>query len=375
MGGVKVNVPINKDEEASNQVTMRELMRLPVNYEPARNAHEQAICAAFSKVLRVVPVGRNDEFYDLGGDSLAGEALSVEIQTVTGKVFPISRLFHFATPAAIAQFLGGAVDQDSTGARFFVVHGRGGYTSLRPEFRAGLKADRKLTMFELPGIRGDREPIWNIRELARIYVDQIHAEQPQGQVHLAAFCSGSFIALEMADLLREDGRPLERLVLIDPLVPAELKARHEVERALEQRPGSVSDEQYFKFTGRWRDPALDAATVRDRQERMAKLFLSQMGEGRMAFMERYAGLGFADWPRAVLMTLYCHAWPRPFTGQAFLLASKQRIADMTHRSSIWRRFTPKLKVAVLSERHDQLGKGTVGTRTAAKLEEAMAAPV
>lgn len=370
-----MNVPINRVEGASNQVMMRELMRLPVNYEAARNAQEQAICEAFSKVLRVVPVGRDDEFYDLGGDSLAGEALSIEIQTVTGKIFPISGLFRFATPAAIAQFLDGTVEQHSSGARFFVVHGRGGYTSLRPEFRAGLKADRKLTMFELPGIRGDREPIWNIRELARIYVDQIHAEQPEGQVHLAAFCSGSFIALEMADLLREDGRPLERLVLIDPLVPAELKARHEVERALEQRPGSLSDEQYFKLTGRWRDTALDAAAVRDGQERMAKRFLTQMGEGRMAFMKRYAGLGFADWPRAVLMTLYCYAWPRPFVGQTYVLASKQRVAEMTHNNSIWRRFTPNLKIAVLTDRHDQLGKGAVGTRTAAKLEEAMAAPV
>jgi len=359
----------------AGDMVARELMRLPVDYAPPQGALEEAICGAFSRVLRVEPVGRDDEFYDLGGDSLAGEALSLEIQSATGQVFPISSLFRHATPAAIGKLLAGTVEQSTTPGRFFIVHGRGGYTSLTPEFRAGLKADRNVTMFELPGIRGEREPIWNIRELAQAYVDQINREQPEGPVQLAAFCAGTFIALEMADLLAEGGRPLDRLVLIDPLAPLELKARHEAETLLEQSPGSLTEEQFFQRTGRYFDPAKDAAMASLAQRRMAERYMEDMAKDKVAFVARYKGMGFADWPRAVLMTLYRMAWPKPFRGQTFIIASAQRVGEVKAEGSLWRRLTPNINLAVVSEKHSQIGRGDIGRRTAATLEEAMAAPV
>ncbi len=347
-------------------------MRLPVAYSPPRDELESAICAAFSQVLRVVPVGRDDEFYDLGGDSLAGEALSIEIQNVTGKIFPISKLFRHATPAAIAELLGGKARSAADPMRLFVVHGRGGYTTLSPDFRAGFKPDRIITMFELPGIRGDREPIWNIRELAEVYVRQIQQEQPHGPIQLAAMCAGSFIALEMAEVLRLAGRPLHRLVLIDPKAPPQLITRHEAEAALEQQPGSLSAEEYFARTGRWQDAAKDAAALRVEQPRMAEDFRQKMAADQMSFVKRYKGLGFADWPRAVLMTMYRFAWPPPFAGQTHVIASVERIAEIAAPNSIWRRFTPNLSYEVVSDKHSEIGKGEVGRLTAAKLERLMA---
>jgi thioesterase domain-containing protein len=357
--------------EAAGEVVARELMRLPVSFSPPRDALEQSICGAFSRVLRVEPVGRDDEFYDLGGDSLAGEALSIEIEAATGHVFPISSLFRHATPAAVAQLLAGKVEQSTDQNRFFIVHGRGGYTSLTPEFRAGLKADRNVTMFELPGIRGDREPIWDIRVLAQAYVDQINKEQPQGPLRLAAFCAGSFIALEMASLLREAGRPLDRLVLIDPQAPPELKARHEAEMQLEREPGSMTNEEYFRRTGRWRDAAKDAQSLPASQQRMAKGHLAAMADNKVAFVNKHKGQGFADWPRAILMTMYRYAWPEPFTGRTYVIASEQRIGELMDPGSIWRRLTPNLGAAVVTQMHREIGRGEVGTRTAAMLEEAM----
>ena len=355
------------------EVVARDLMRLPTSFSAPRDGLEQAISGAFSRVLRVEPVGRDDEFYDLGGDSLAGEALSIEIQHATGHEFPISSLFRHATPAAIALLLSGKVAPSTGQGRFFMVHGRGGYTSLTPEFRAGLKADRTLTMFELPGIRGGREPIWDIRELAQAYVAQINREQPDGPVHLAAFCAGSFIALEMADVLRESGRPLERLVLIDPQAPKELMARHEAELQLERHPGSMTDEDYFKRTGRWRDPVRDAVDAPAAMERMAKIHLVSMAEGKVHFVNKYKAQGFADWPRAILMAMYRRAWPRPFEGKTYVIASEQRLGELKATDSIWRRLTPNLGVAVVTQMHRDVGTGEVGTRTASMLEQAMTA--
>lgn len=358
--------------ETGEEMVRRDLMRLPTDFVPPAGALESAICGAFSRVLRVEPVGRDDEFYDLGGDSLAGEALSMEIQAATGHVFPISALFRHGTPATIAQMLGGTAKGADT-PRYFIVHGRGGYTSLSPDFRAGLAPDRNVTMFELPGIRGEREPIWDIRELAQIYVGQLMSEQPEGPIHLAAFCAGSFIALEMADVLNAVGRPLDRLVLVDPLAPSQLKERHLAERALEKNPGAMTAEEYFRRTNRWRDdPARDKAAVAELQKKAAEFYLRKMQDGKLPFARKNAELGFARWPRAVLVSMYGVAWPKPFAGETFIVASKERAAEFVAADSPWRRFAPNRRMAIVTSMHRDILTGEAGTQTAAMLEEAMA---
>jgi thioesterase domain-containing protein len=357
---------------ADSEVVARDLMRLPTTYAEPLNALETAICGAFSRVLRVSPIGRDDEFYDLGGDSLAGETLSMEIQAATGQVFPISSLFRHGTPAAIAQLLGGLV-KPSDDKQYFIVHGRGGFTSLSPNFRSGLAPDRNVTMFELPGIRGDREPIWDIRKLAQVYVGQLMAAQPEGPIHLAAFCAGSFIALEMADILSAVGRPLDRIVLIDPLAPPEVKVRHLAELELAKNPGALTAGQYFERTGRWRDdPTKDKAAVATKQKELAEHYLQRMKDDKVPFARKNKELGFADWPRAVLVAMYHTAWPKPFEGETFIIASKERAVDFVAPDSLWRRFAPSLRVALVSDMHREILTGEIGALTAAKLEEAMA---
>lgn len=102
---------------------------------------------------------------------------------------------------------------------------------------------------------------------------------------------------------------------------------------------------------------------------MAESHLRQMAEERFAFVRRHKGMGFADWPRAILLTMYRFAWPKPFTGETYLIASAARVGEVLARGSIWHRFAPNLSVAVASQVHE----GILGEKTAAKLEEAMAA--
>ncbi|HSF64302.1 MAG TPA: alpha/beta fold hydrolase, partial [Paracoccaceae bacterium] len=190
------------------QTIARDSLRLRTPYVVPASGLESQVADVFCRILGVTPVGACDDFYDLGGDSLLGEQISMELLAVTGRVFPISGLFEAGTPRAIAAVLSGAAPAAATPGRetFFIVHGRGGYTVPRPEFMAALTSGARVVMFELPGIRGDAPHPRTIRDVARAYVDRIEADLPQGPVRLAAFCTGGLIALEMAHLLADRGR-------------------------------------------------------------------------------------------------------------------------------------------------------------------------
>jgi thioesterase domain-containing protein len=141
---------------------------------------------------------------------------------------------------------------------------------------------------------------------------------------------------------------------------------------LAKEPDGLTAEQYFQRTGRWRDdPAKDKAAVATYQKELADDYLRGMKEDKIPFARKTKELGFADWPRAVLLAMYSTAWPKPFAGETFIIASKERAADFVAEDSLWRRFAPNLRAAIVADSHREILTGETGTMTAAKLEEAM----
>lgn len=68
-------------------------------YEPPTNETEEALCNAFAKVLKLKRVGINDDFYQLGGDSLG----SMDVLSESGiKGLTTADIFAGHTPAKIA---------------------------------------------------------------------------------------------------------------------------------------------------------------------------------------------------------------------------------------------------------------------------------
>lgn len=353
-------------------VISRESLGLANAFAAPSSDLEKTICEAFAGVLLVDPVGLDDEFYDLGGDSLAGERLSLEIEDTVGRPLTLSQLFEFGTPRKVAQLLA----PDEPGARqaggeeiLFVVHGRGGYTALLPEFRAALTSGRRAHTFELPGIRGDGGVMLRVSDLAAAYVREIELLQPRGRVRLAAFCSGSLIALEMATLLERRGRPLDRMVLIDPRLPGRVNRRHRAERALRASGGGMlAALLYFVRTGRVPnspspDPVLAGLQFRWTSRHEMKRIARDRRKG-VGFARRNEGLGLKDKPRADLVASYRFAWPKPFAGQAFILASRERADTFDDVDQAWTVLTPNRVVEVVAERHDEIG--TVSTAVAAR---------
>lgn len=74
---------------------------LEVRYAAPQTEEESWVVAAFEKVLGHDRVGRDDNFFSLGGDSLRGVRVMIAIAEVLGEDVPVAALFDFPTPALL----------------------------------------------------------------------------------------------------------------------------------------------------------------------------------------------------------------------------------------------------------------------------------
>ncbi|HEY5970372.1 MAG TPA: amino acid adenylation domain-containing protein [Pseudoxanthomonas sp.] len=79
---------------------------LAVAYEPPASAGEIEVCAGFSAILKIDRVGRHDNFFDLGGNSLLAMRLLERLRK-SGTALPATVFFRNPTPATLAAAISG----------------------------------------------------------------------------------------------------------------------------------------------------------------------------------------------------------------------------------------------------------------------------
>ena len=335
----------------------RESLGLGTSYETPAGEIEKLIAAAFAEVFELDRVGANDEFFDIGGDSLRGEVLSGLISERTKRDFQISDLIEHTTPRQIARLLGGKSKPAAQTGRppIFLVHGRLGYTLPKPEFRQAFAEGQELFVFELPGIRGGQS-LDRTEDIAAVYVAKLVEHYPQGPILIASFCVGALIALEMASQLASLGRPVAQLVLLDPSLP-------------ENRPVNVKRELKKKARMKGRQPSklwMGAQLVFHRLGTFARSLVRKDSSDDLARLRdrllKKEQRGRAKSPtesidaRAKLQLALLQTRPRSFDGPVDLLASPER-----DPAEPWGRLMPQLRVHNVLEKHGDISTA-VGAR-------------
>jgi amino acid adenylation domain-containing protein len=87
-------------------------------YVPAQDATEQRLCELFADVLGLDQVGRNDHFFELGGNSLLAVRTVARIHNELSKVPTVAAFFGEPTPAALAAMIGGRTAGAALANRF-----------------------------------------------------------------------------------------------------------------------------------------------------------------------------------------------------------------------------------------------------------------
>ncbi len=194
---------------------------------------ERAIAEQLANVLGVQRVSAEDDFFELGGDSVAAAQLMARLHERLGVSLPVSVLFDAPSAGALAEHVGtteGAawgplvpLRARGAGQPLFFVHGLGGGVMFLSKLASRLEG-RPFFGLQAPGFDGAEPPLTDVPGLAAHYVRALQRRQPLGPYLLGGFCMGSAVALEMARQLEHGGQEVSLLVLLDP-PPLPLGAR------------------------------------------------------------------------------------------------------------------------------------------------------
>jgi acyl carrier protein len=83
-------------------------------YTPPQNELEQFIAGLWQEVLAVDEIGRDDNFFDLGGHSLLLMKVNLKLKRRCGKDIPLVEMFKYPTISTLAEFLSGQQNGDQS---------------------------------------------------------------------------------------------------------------------------------------------------------------------------------------------------------------------------------------------------------------------
>jgi len=184
---------------------------------------EEKIAQLLCEVLERDAVGRDDDFFDLGGDSISTLDLIFALEQEFGVELPVTIVYDAPTVASLASIVAHRRTaafsplvkiKDGEGAPLFIVHGVGG--NVMELFAAGRRVQgRPVYALQARGLDGKQTPSRSITAMARDYLQAIRAVFPHGPYHLAGYSSGGLIAFEMTMQLRANRERPTSLTLID----------------------------------------------------------------------------------------------------------------------------------------------------------------
>ena len=186
------------------------------------------LCRIWQQLLGIESVGPDQNYFDLGGDSILAVQLFAQIEHVFGVKLPVATLFDAPTVAELARILhhdsptsgwSPLVAVQPTGSRppFFCMHGAGGNVLIYRELSLNLGPDQPFYGLQSQGLDGSCPPLTAVEDMAALYVKEIRKVRPHGPYFLGGYCGGGTIAYEVAQQLCRGGEQVALLALFDSM--------------------------------------------------------------------------------------------------------------------------------------------------------------
>jgi thioesterase domain-containing protein/acyl carrier protein len=217
------------------------------------NPVERALAETWRELLGVDEIARDDDFFALGGHSLAAVRLFAKIRKHFAVDLPLATLFQASTLGALSAVVAHGAGLDTAaetdvpkkaasnviplGTRawsplvaickgrpdrrpLFCVHGAGGNVLNFKVLSDRLGPDQPFYGLQAQGADGRLPALPTIEAMAAQYVEAARSVDAAGPYRLAGYSAGGAIALEMAQQLIKSGAKVELLMMIDTLSPA-----------------------------------------------------------------------------------------------------------------------------------------------------------
>jgi amino acid adenylation domain-containing protein len=190
---------------------------------------EAGLADIWRQVLGARQLSVDDNFFDVGGNSLLAVRLFTEIDKQFGLSLPPTTLFRSGTIATQARLLASSPPADvssplvplqPTGSRppFFLVHGIGGEVFGFNDLVKHTGSDQPIYGLRAHS-RDGNDLVSSIEDLASTYVRAIRSLVPCGPYYIGGYSAGGVIAYEMAQQFLAAGEQVGLLVILDAAAP------------------------------------------------------------------------------------------------------------------------------------------------------------
>lgn len=190
-----------------------------------QDAVENELLQIWEGLLSRQSIRRDDNFFDLGGNSLLAAKLLVRIGRAFGKRLSFASLFAAPTIAQLAVLVRAedtvayskAIQSKGNKPPFFCIGGGLLFRSLVDQ----LGTDQPFITVGLgQGAIDKLKTPYTLEEIARYLLDAIRRRQPNGPYYLGGFCEDGLYAYEVARQLVLSGQKVGLLVLFETVNPA-----------------------------------------------------------------------------------------------------------------------------------------------------------
>ncbi len=200
-------------------------------YRPPETASELVLAALLAEALGVDRIGVDDDFLNMGLQSLAAVQLVSRVRVRLGVEMPVRALFEASTVAKLARVLDDRDEmsgfsaiaplQLGTSGRppLFCFHPSGGDAVCYLRLARALGTDQPVYGLQASGLSGGEPLAGSIEEMAAAYLREIRRVQPRGPYHLLGWSFGGALAYETACRIRAMGEEVGLLAFMDAPTP------------------------------------------------------------------------------------------------------------------------------------------------------------
>jgi phthiocerol/phenolphthiocerol synthesis type-I polyketide synthase E len=187
---------------------------------------EDTVINTYKKYLEIETIQLDDDFYDLGGDSLSAVEIVSDIRDQLQVKISLDDFMLLETPRDVISyikknkvppFLKKIHEGLNQKRNIFLIHPAGGNNICYYQLVRNInQSDKNIYVLSYPQDQFTDE---NMKQVAAYYLQAIKKVQPSGKYQLGGYSFGGNVAFEMALQLQEEGQEIEELILFDSHVP------------------------------------------------------------------------------------------------------------------------------------------------------------
>jgi thioesterase domain-containing protein/acyl carrier protein len=196
------------------------------------NGHQATLVRIWEETLGMAPIGIDQNFFAIGGDSLLAVCLFAKIEEEFDVNLPANLLFEYPTIAALSKELVSSfttarnwetlipIKVSGQKSPIFLVHGLSGDVVNLYELGRHLQVNRPF--YALRGLSDSSDLPTGVEELSDRYIKAIRKLQPNGPYIVGGYSAGGIVAFDMACQLDAMGECVKPLIMLDTESPCTL---------------------------------------------------------------------------------------------------------------------------------------------------------